>query len=556
MRTHHILFTVRVVRTLPGLLPTFRRNLSPSHNLLLPNENPSPPSFSCQKVNKHQAYTYFTSIKQHAMTSFLIQNGTVVNADGSRRADVLVENGKILKIADRIPAGHDGVRVIDATGKYILPGGIDPHVHLALTFMEQSSESPASGTRCAIAGGTTTLMDFIIPPPVAEEGILRQTFDKWATKYQQASCNYSFHGCVTKWSESMPQQMKELQETAGLNSFKMFMAYKDALMLDDASLVQGFARCKELGVLPAVHAENGELVSFLQNQIVKKQGITGPEGHPLSRPDRVESEACERAITIASQLNTPLMIVHNTTMGSVQALQRGQADGVRVLGEVTIVHLVLDESRYYQGSWEQRAARVLSPPLRSRTDVDALWRGIDAGILTQVVTDHCAFTTEQKKNGGKGLQDFRSIPNGCPGIEERMPLLWTKGVNTGRITMPQFVALTSTNAAKTYSMYPQKGVLAEGSDADLVIWDPAASTTITAATHQSCLDVNVFEGIALRGLPETVLLNGELVVGSFQIIAEHKGRYVRRQPFAESVYGGLEKRDAVRQQQAAAVKCP
>ena len=307
--------------------------------------------------------------------------------------------------------------------------------------------------------------------------------------------------------------------------------------------------------MPAVHAENGELVDFLQNDLVNKQGITGPEGHPLSRPDRVESEACERAITIASQLNSPLMIVHNTTASSVGAIQRGQADGVRVFGEATIIHLVLDESRYYQGSWADRAAHVLSPPLRSKADVEALWKGIDAGILTQVVTDHCAFTTEQKKNNGLAETDFRKIPNGCPGIEERMPLLWAKGVNTGRINMMQFVALTSTNAAKTYNLYPRKGALMEGSDADLVIWDPNATKTISAATHQSRLDVNVFEGIELKGLPETVILNGHIVVDEFKIVAPHKGEYVRREPFAEAVYGGLDKRQVHKEEYANSVRC-
>lgn len=220
--------------------------------------------------------------------------------------------------------------------------------------------------------------------------------------------------------------------------------------------------------------------------------------------------------------------------------------------EATIVHLVLDESRYYQGSWEQRAAHVLSPPLRSVDNVEAVWKGIDAGVLTQVVTDHCAFTTEQKK---LGRDDFRMIPNGCPGLEERMPLLWTKGVNTGRISLTKFVALTSTNAAKSYNIYPQKGALVEGADADIVIWDPNAKKTISADTHQSRLDINVFEGIEVVGLPECVLLNGELVVENFKIVAEHKGKYVPRKPFSEPLYGGLDKRDEVRKQQMNQVRC-
>eukprot|EP00977_Amphora_coffeiformis_P030403 scaffold46761_cov176-Amphora_coffeaeformis.AAC.2 len=498
---------------------------------------------------------------KEAAASYLIKNGTVVNADYSHKADVLVgENGKILKVAPDIdisssPDNSDTlpVKVIDATGKYIMPGGIDPHVHLQLTFMGQVSETPETGTKCAIQGGTTLLIDFIIPPPSTEEGILLQTYQQWNDKYcQAASCNYSFHGCITKWDETMKQQIQQLQQEAGINSFKMFMAYKNALMLDDASLIQGFARCKQLGILPAVHAENGELVAYLQDQVINEQKITDPQGHPISRPVRVEAEACERAISIASQLNAPLMIVHNTTAASVEALRRGQADGVRVFGEATIIHLLLDESAYFTGSWGHRAAHVLSPPLRSKEHVEALWRGIDAGVLTQVVTDHCAFTTAQKEFG---RQDFRKIPNGCPGIEERMPLLWTKGVNTGRIRMTQFVALTSTNAAKTYNLYPQKGAVAEGADADLVIWDPTAKKTISASTHQSRLDINVFEGIEVQGLPETVFLNGEIVVDQFKIVQTNKGQYVRRQPFAEEVYGGVENQDEVRMKWMEQVKC-
>lgn len=505
----------------------------------------------------------------------LIQNGIVVNADFSRKADVLVraKDGKIVDITPSISAipsestsisvpPNSTVRTIDASDQYLLPGGIDPHVHLALTFMGQVSEPPSSGTRCAIAGGTTLLMDFIIPPVSSEPGVLLETYGAWMEKYSTAppSCHYSFHGCITQWDDAtMPQQLEELRDVAGVNSFKMFMAYKNALMLDDASLLRGFAHCKRLGLLPAVHAENGELVSYLQDQIVVERGIVGPEGHPMSRPDRVESEACERAITIASQLNTPLMIVHNTTEGSVDAIRRGQHDGVRVLGEATIVHLMLDESRYFRAghddgaacregpsTWEYRAAHVLSPPLRSRRNVESLWNGIDAGTLTQVVTDHCAFTTEQKKNGGRALTDFRFIPNGCPGIEERMPLLWTHGVGTGRITPMQFVALTSTNAAKTYNLYPQKGSITVGADADLVVWDPAAAKTISASTHSSCLDVNIFEGMELKGLPRVVLLNGKVVVDNFQIVNPGQGKYVRREPFAEALYSGLDHRDTFR----------
>ena len=241
--------------------------------------------------------------------SSLIQHGTIVNADFTQQADILVgSNGKILKIAKNIVLDGDtgdNVKVVDATGKYVLPGGIDPHVHLELTFMEQISETPETGTKCAIQGGTTTVIDFIIPPPVVQDGILLKTYEQWKAKYSgRASCNYSFHGCITKWDESMNRQIQDLAETAGINSFKMFMAYKNALMLDDASLVHGFQRCKELGILPAVHAENGELVSFLQDRVFREQQVTGPEGHPLSRPVRVESEACGKSCL-------PIMMVHS-----------------------------------------------------------------------------------------------------------------------------------------------------------------------------------------------------------------------------------------------------
>ncbi|EKF20747.1 dihydropyrimidinase [Nitratireductor pacificus] len=449
-----------------------------------------------------------------------IRNGTIVTADRTWRADVLIKHDKIVGIGHDLHADHE----IDATGCYVMPGGIDPHTHLEMPFMgTYSSDDFESGTRAAISGGTTMVVDFCLPSPGQS---LLEAIQMWDNKSTRATCDYSFHMAITWWGKEVFNEMPLVVEK-GITSFKHFMAYKGALMVDDDEMYSSFQRCAELGALPLVHAENGDVVAQLQARLLA-EGNDGPEAHAYSRPSEVEGEATNRAIMIADMAGTPLYVVHTSCEQAHEAIRRARQKGMRVYGEPLIQHLVLDESEYAHADWDHAARRVMSPPFRNKLHQDSLWAGLQAGSLQVVATDHCAFTTEQKRTG---VGDFTKIPNGTGGLEDRMPVLWTYGVNTGRLTMNEFVAVTSTNIAKILNMYPQKGAIVEGADADIVVWDPKAEKTISAKTQQSAIDYNVFEGIALTGLPRTVLSRGEIVVedGVVKPKPGH-GQFVARKP--------------------------
>ena len=300
-------------------------------------------------------------------------------------------------------------------------------------------------------------------------------------------------------------------------------------MADDEILVKSFTRALELGAIPTVHAENGELVYVLQQELMKK-GKTGPESLPLSRPPMVEGEAAQRAIAIANVLNTPLYIVHVSCQESLDAITRARAHGQRVYGEVLAGHLVVDDSVYKNPDFVQAAGHVMSPPFRSSHHQDALWQGLQGGNLHTTATDHCTFCAAQK---AAGKDDFTKIPNGCGGIEERMMVLWDAGVNTGRLTPSEFVKVTSTNCAQIFNIYPRKGVLAVGADADIVLWDPAASKTLSVKTQFSKGDFNVFEGRTVKGMPTHTISGGKLVFKQGQLMAEMgAGRYIKRPSFS------------------------
>lgn len=313
----------------------------------------------------------------------------------------------------------------------------------------------------------------------------------------------------------------------GVTSFKHFMAYKGALMLNDTELIESFLRCKELGLLPSVHAENGDLIFWAQKSLIAK-GITGPIGHPLSRPSQVEGEAVQRACVIARQVGTPLVVVHNTSAPAVDAIVRAQQSGQVVFGETTAIHLTLDESRYSDPNWDVAAHHVLSPPLRSKTDVEYLWNALHAGGLQYIATDHCTFSTEQKR---MGKADFSRIPNGCPGLEERMLVVWQGGVVSGRMSLEKFVDSTSTFAARLYNMFPNKGTIMVGSDADIVLWDPNTPRTISSKTHQSKIDYNVFEGFTSSGSPSVTIVGGRVVYQNGAVHPSCTGHFVPRTPF-------------------------
>jgi dihydropyrimidinase len=457
--------------------------------------------------------------------SILIRGGVVVNHDFSRPADVLIEGETIAAIGPKLTAPA-GAEIIDADGCFILPGGIDPHTHLEMPFMGTvSADSFETGTRAAVSGGTTMVVDFCLPAPGQS---LLAAYQDWRHKSEKAVTDYGFHMAVTWWDKQVFDEMETVVKTYGINTFKHFLAYKGALMVNDDELFHSFSRCAHLGALPLVHAENGDIVFRLQQHYID-QGVTGPEGHAYSRPPEVEGEATNRAIMIADMAGSQLYVVHTSCRDSHEAIARARAAGKRVFGEPLIQHLVLDESEYQSKSWDHAAQRVMSPPFRNKSHQDSLWAGLASGSLQVVATDHCAFTAEQKR---MGLGDFRKIPNGTGGLEDRMPVLWTAGVTTGRLTKEEFVAVTSTNIARILNIYPRKGALAVGSDADLVVWDPGATKTVRAKNQLSVIEYNVFEGYECRGLPIVTLSRGRIAWKDKQVRAQKgDGAYVARDPF-------------------------
>ncbi len=458
--------------------------------------------------------------------SVLIQGGTVVNAEQSFRADVLCDKGSIVAVGENLET-PPGARVVDAGGQYVMPGGIDPHTHMQLPFMGTvASEDFETGTAAGLAGGTTMIIDFVIPAP--QQDIL-EAYQQWREWAEKSVADYSFHVAITWWDESVHAAMETLVRDHGINSFKHFMAYKGAIMADDEILVNSFTRAVELGAIVTVHAENGELVYRLQQSIFDK-GITGPEGHPLSRPPAVEAEAANRAIRIAEVLNVPLYVVHTSCRQSLEAITRARNEGQRVFGEVLAGHLLIDDSVYRNKDFEVAAAHVMSPPFRPKEHQDALWRGLQSGNLQTTATDHCCFCADQK---AAGKDDFRLIPNGTGGIENRMEVLWHHGVSTGKLTMNEFVRVTSTNAAQIFNIYPRKGSVSVGADADIVVWDPEASKTISVKTHHQKIDYNIFEGMTVKGCASNTISQGKVVWADGKLDVERgAGRYVERPPYA------------------------
>lgn len=451
--------------------------------------------------------------------STVIRNGTIVTADLTYKADVLIEGGRITAIGQ----GLSGQQELDASGCYVMPGGIDPHTHMEMPFMgTYSTDDFESGTRAALAGGTTMVVDFALPSP--GQGLL-DALKMWDNKSGRAHCDYSYHMAVTWWGEQVFDEMDEVVKR-GITTFKHFMAYKGALMVNDDELFASFRRVGDLGGIALVHAENGDVVAELSARLLA-EGNTGPEGHAYSRPPQVEGEATNRAIMVADMAGVPLYVVHVSCEDSHEAIRRAKQQGKRVWGESLIQHLTLDESEYFDQDWDHAARRVMSPPFRNKMHQDSLWAGLQSGSLSVVATDHCAFTTGQKRYG---VGDFTKIPNGTGGLEDRMPVLWTQGVNTGRMTPNEFVAVTSTNIAKILNLYPRKGAVLVGADADLVVWDPEAEKTIAADIQQSAIDYNVFEGQKVRGLPRYTLTRGVVAVTEGKLNSrEGHGKFVARE---------------------------
>ncbi|GMP91483.1 hypothetical protein CsSME_00042165 [Camellia sinensis var. sinensis] len=475
-------------------------------------------------------------VSSSSSSKILIKGGTVVNAHHQEIADVYVEDGIIAAVKPNIKVGDD-VTVLDATGKFVMPGGIDPHTHLAMEFMgTETIDDYFSGQAAALAGGTTMHIDFVIPV----KGSLSAGFEAYVGKAKKACMDYGFHMAITKWDETVSKEMEIMVKEKGINSFKFFLAYKGALMVKDELLLEGLKKCKSLGALAMVHAENGDAVFEGQKRMIEL-GITGPEGHALSRPAVLEGEATARAIRLAAFVNTPLYIVHVMSIDAMEEIATARKSGQRVIGEPVVSGLVLDDSGLWDPDFITAAKFVMSPPIRELGHGKALQAGLSTGVLQLVGTDHCSFNSTQK---AFGIDDFRKIPNGVNGIEERMHLVWDTMVESGQISITDYVRITSTECARIFNIYPRKGAILVGSDADIIILNPNSSFEISATSHHSRLDTNVFEGRRGKGKVEVTIAGGRIVWENGQLkVAPGEGKYVEMQPFSY-LFGGIDKADA------------
>jgi dihydropyrimidinase len=470
----------------------------------------------------------------------IIKNGKIVNVEGMTDGDVFIEDGTIKEIGRNliIPGG---TRCIDARGMYILPGGIDTHTHLQMPFMGTTSiDTFYSGSKAAVAGGTTMFMDFVIPEKNESPLDAYHKWRSWADG--QVCCDYSFHVAITSWNEKVKADMEVLVRDHGINSFKAFMAYKDMFMLRDNELIEMMEHCKKIGAIALVHAENGDIIAENCKKVLAA-GVTGPEGHELSRPEEVEAEATNRACMLANQVDCPLYVVHIMSKQAGDVIARKRKEGCVVFGEPIAASLGTDGTNYWNKCWRHAAAHILSPPLRpDPTTPGYLMDLLARDDLQATGSDNCTFSSAQKK---MGTVDFTKIPNGVNGLEDRMSVIWEKGVAAGKIDPCRFVAVTSANAAKIFNVYPQKGAVMAGSDADLVIWDPRKTRKISAKTHHHATDNNIFEGMVCHGVAEYVICGGRVCVDEGQVkVLQGFGKYVPNQVYCPYVYDLVKARDA------------
>jgi len=467
----------------------------------------------------------------------LIKNGTLITAAETYPADILVDGEQIVLLGRDLPA--DGAQVVDAAGKYVTPGGIDVHTHLELPFGGTvSSDDFYTGHKAAAFGGTTSHIDFVIQ---GKGQSLHDAIEAWHRKADgKAVVDYGFHVAITDLNDAVMDEIPSVV-SLGVTSLKLFMAYKNVLMVDDTTLFRALMKAAESGMLIMVHAENGDAIDLLVKQ-ARDRGNLSPVWHARTRPALAEAEATFRAVTLAGIAGAPLYVVHMTCQESVEMLTYGRARGLKVMGETCTQYLFFTEDDLAK---PDGARLVCSPPMRQPKDNQYLWKAIAGGQLQAVSTDHCPFFldgTRQIEYEGQmvaipgkelGKDDFSKIPNGVPGIEDRQLILWTYGVGQGRISPNRFVELTATNPAKIFGMYPKKGTIAIGSDADLVIWDPAASKTMGVRTSHQRTDYNLYEGWGVTGLPEKVFVRGGLLVdGEVWNGEAGGGSFVQRNPDA------------------------
>ncbi len=452
--------------------------------------------------------------------SLLIKNGRIVTASQDYTADIFIEGESITTIGKNLRIKAD--ETINAAGMMVFPGGIDPHVHLDMPFMGTfSSDNYETGTRAALHGGTTTVIDFVLQ---TQGKSLRHALEQWQSR-SNGNClgDYSFHMAVTDFNENTRQEIAEMVEKEGITSFKTFMAYKGALMIDDRQMVGLMQEVKKCGGMVTVHATNGDMIDYLVAKH-RAEGKLAPLYHYLSQPEITESEASGRFADMASYTGVPGYIVHMTCEGALNHIRDATKRNQKVYAETCIQYLILDASLYEKDF--EGAKWVMSPPLRQKKDQAALWAGINQGLVQVVATDHCPFKWEQKKMGEK---DFSKIPNGHPAIENRMELLFSEGVGKGKITLNKFVEVSSTNAAKIFGMFPKKGCIAVGSDADLLIFDPKEKHTLSTATHHMNVDYSAYEGWNLKGKCKTTILRGKVAIDNGKVcIPKGYGQFVKR----------------------------
>lgn len=453
----------------------------------------------------------------------LIRNGRITTASDDYIGDILIDGEQIALIGRELdPGGAD--RVIDASGKYVLPGGIDVHTHLDMPFGGTvSADDFFTGHRAAAFGGTTTHVDFAIQ---GKGESLHQTLQNWHERANgKAVIDYGFHVAITDLDDKVMEEIGRLPEM-GVTSIKLFMAYKGVLQVDDETLFKSLMKAGHSGVLVMVHAENGDAIDVLVKRAIAK-GNLSPKWHALTRPPAAEAEATARAVRLAEIAGAPLYVVHLTQREALQAISEARARGQKAYAETCTQYLFftkddLDREGFEGAKW------VCSPPFREVEDQQALWRGLRTGDLSAVSTDHCPFNFHGQKDLGK--DNFAEIPNGVPGIEDRLYMLWDAGVKHGRITPNRFVELVSTNPAKLMGIYPRKGTIAVGSDADLVVWDGNAHRVVSASTHHQNVDYNLYEGREVHGKAEKVFIRGNLVVDGDQWLGEQgSGKFLRRQ---------------------------
>ncbi|MBO1002158.1 dihydropyrimidinase [Pseudogracilibacillus auburnensis] len=452
----------------------------------------------------------------------IIKNGTIVTAADIYNADILIENGVISQIGQHLST--DGSEMIDAEGHYIFPGGVDPHTHLEMPFGGTVTKDDfETGTIAAAFGGTTSIIDFCL---TNKGEPLKDAIDTWHAKAKgKAVIDYGFHLMIGEVNDTVLSELPSVIEEEGISSFKVFMAYKNVLQADDETLFQTLVAAKELGALVMVHAENGDVIDYLVKKALK-EGNIDPIFHAFTRPAEIEGEATGRAATFTGLSNSQIYIVHVTCEEAVRQIAEARNNGVDIWGETCPQYLVLDQTYLERENFEG-AKYVWSPPLREKRHQDILWNALKTGQLHTIGSDQCSFDFNGQKDLGK--DDFSKIPNGGPHIEDRLSILFSEGVTKGRLSLNQFVDITSTRAAKLFGLYPQKGTIAVGVDADIVIFDPNSERIISAESHQMAVDYSAYEGMKVTGEPVSVLSRGEFVVRDKKFVGKlGSGQYLKR----------------------------